>query len=473
MLVRGHVFEPFTASGSIYPPLTFLVGSLATLIGGVSVAVPVLAQNLVYVPLLALGCYQTAKLGAGPRAGALAVVFALGTPLLIEQFHVFMLDAPEAAFVAVSVWLILASDRFSRLGFTTAAGVAVGLGLESKQQFPTFVAGLVVVVILRNRGWRNWRGIVMFVLVALAVGSPWYALHLSELSSFNHAAVATALPGTRPDRISIANLGWYLWALLNTLLFAPLFVLFAIGSARTAAKAIPPRPRETGVELLAGLVGAWLILLATPIHVTRYLIPLSVYIAVLGTTWIARMQPVGRSVTTAALTVAVVATTLGATLGVGPFLRVSLQAHRAPDWSEIGVARSAEIVFYSNHDFIVSGPRRGGDVLRLLRALRRTGIARITFLMGAEDPKVFAIGGLLVFARIAGLTVPPFDGEPPIEADDLPAHAAVLMHELTLGNAPPCVRLSDGTGIWVRLGRALAPSARDFCPFWRPATYGP
>ena len=42
------------------------------------------------------------------------MLFVLGSPLLIEQFHVFMIDAPEAALVAVAVWLILASDRFAR-----------------------------------------------------------------------------------------------------------------------------------------------------------------------------------------------------------------------------------------------------------------------------------------------------------------------------------------------------------------------
>ena len=75
-----------------------------------------LAQNLVFVPLLALACYRVGRMVAGPRAGLLAVVFALGTPLIAEQFHVFMLDAPQATLVAVAVWLILASDRFARSG---------------------------------------------------------------------------------------------------------------------------------------------------------------------------------------------------------------------------------------------------------------------------------------------------------------------------------------------------------------------
>src|SRR5918996_1461361 len=50
-------------------------------------------------------------------------------------------DTSEAAMVALSVWAILASDRFSRTGVAALAGVAVGLGLLSKQNFPVFVVG--------------------------------------------------------------------------------------------------------------------------------------------------------------------------------------------------------------------------------------------------------------------------------------------------------------------------------------------
>lgn len=49
-----------------------------------------------FVPLLALGCYHVGRLAFGRTAGALAVVFALGSPLLIEQFHVLMLEARQA-----------------------------------------------------------------------------------------------------------------------------------------------------------------------------------------------------------------------------------------------------------------------------------------------------------------------------------------------------------------------------------------
>ncbi|HYB24352.1 MAG TPA: hypothetical protein VED41_11170, partial [Solirubrobacteraceae bacterium] len=58
MLAAGNLLGPFTAE-SVYPVLGHMVGALAVFIGGVNVAPPIVAENLVFVPLLALGCYQT------------------------------------------------------------------------------------------------------------------------------------------------------------------------------------------------------------------------------------------------------------------------------------------------------------------------------------------------------------------------------------------------------------------------------
>src|SRR5215207_8527300 len=79
---------------AVYPPVVYLVGVLGTLLRPASVGAPILAANLVFVTMLALGCYVTGRIAYGRAVGFLAVVFALGSPLLIEQFHVFMLDAP-------------------------------------------------------------------------------------------------------------------------------------------------------------------------------------------------------------------------------------------------------------------------------------------------------------------------------------------------------------------------------------------
>lgn len=179
LLQAGDLLGPFNHT-SQYPPLAHMVGAIAAFIGGVSVAAPIIGENVVFVSLLTLGCYQTGRILFGARAGMLAAIFALGSPLLIAQLHVFMLDAPEAALVAVSIWLLLASDDFSRTRMAAVAGVAVGCGMLVKVTFPLFVAGIVLIA-LAHGGWRNWRGMAAFAATAAVIGGPWYIDHISEL----------------------------------------------------------------------------------------------------------------------------------------------------------------------------------------------------------------------------------------------------------------------------------------------------
>ncbi len=69
-LKLGHLLEPFN-NISQYPPLVHLIGALAMFVGGVNVATPIVAENLLFVSLLTLGCYKTGQLLFGARAGLL------------------------------------------------------------------------------------------------------------------------------------------------------------------------------------------------------------------------------------------------------------------------------------------------------------------------------------------------------------------------------------------------------------------
>ena len=60
-LRTGNWLRPFTRT-AVYAPLTPFVGGLSVFVGGRSVSTPIVAQNLLYVPALALGCFGTARL---------------------------------------------------------------------------------------------------------------------------------------------------------------------------------------------------------------------------------------------------------------------------------------------------------------------------------------------------------------------------------------------------------------------------
>ncbi len=456
---HGEPLRAITYS-TYYPPGMRLVGAAVMGLGGENAKRPVLVENAIFVPLLALACYRIARMVAGPLAGLLAVVFALGTPLIAEQFHVFMLDAPQAALVAVAVWLILASDRFARADVAALAGLAAGIGVLTKQLMPLYLLGLLPAVLLRGAGWRNLRGIAIFAGVAFVVGAPWYLVHLGEWHRFIRAAgTGTASepvpPAAAPPLVSLANLGWYGWATLNGLLFAPLFAFAAAGVgtalARVARERLGPLEDPT-VELLCGLGGAWLAITLLRHHDVRYTMGAIVYVAVLGTAWVVRLRPRWRLTASAVLAAAVIVAQLGATFGVGRTAGQLPLSNGAIHEGE-GVPPRDRVVLYSSLDYLVSRPLRSGDVLGLLRGLRRAGVDRIaTEDRGDVNDHMYETVGLVVLARIAGLS---FEGLDP------PVQGAVVAHLIRAGEvdgSAPCTRLYDGTGVWVQV------NGRDACP---------
>jgi 4-amino-4-deoxy-L-arabinose transferase-like glycosyltransferase len=456
-IAEGHPFRAIVYD-TYYPPAIRLFGAVVVALFGRGPDGPVLAQNIVFVPLLALACYRVGRMVAGSRAGLLAVVFALGAPLIAEQFHVFMLDAPQAALVAVAVWLLLESERFKRRGPAALAGLAVGLGLLTKQLMPLYLVGLIAALLLRDGGWRNWRGIVVFAVVALAIALPWYLVHLDEWGRFASAAgsgtAIEAVPAAaRPSLVSLANLSWYVWATLNGLLFAPLFAFAAIGTLSALVRVVRARPTASDdptVELLCGLGGAWLALTLMRHHDVRYTMGAIVFLAVLATAWIVRSSPRTQALATGLLVTAVIVAQLGATFGVGRNPAQLPLSNGAIGQGE-GVPPRDRVVVYSSLDYLVSGPLRDGDVLGLMRRLKAAGVARVAIEdHGDVNDHLFELVGLLVFARAAGVGFdsidPPQDGAP----------LAQLIRTSSFDGSRPCTRLFNGTGVWVRIGDRVA-----------------
>jgi 4-amino-4-deoxy-L-arabinose transferase-like glycosyltransferase len=91
----GEWLKPFTDFNN-YPPLVHIVGALGIFAGGLHTASIVLANNIVFLPLLVGGCYGVGTLAYGRRAGLLAAIFALGTPMIASEMHEFPID-PFAA----------------------------------------------------------------------------------------------------------------------------------------------------------------------------------------------------------------------------------------------------------------------------------------------------------------------------------------------------------------------------------------
>jgi hypothetical protein len=455
--IRAGDLGAFLTQSSVYPPLVHLVGAVSTLVGGFGVRGPILAQDLVFVPLLVLGCFGAARVVAGPGAGLLAAVFALGAPIVISQSHVYMLDLPLAALTATTVWLVLASERFARRGYAVAAGATIALGLLTKPSFVLFVIGMLVVVLLRG-GWRHPRNVALFAAFPAALAAPWYLDHLGTVDWSINAAlhgVAGAATGAHREVWSVRNFGWYGWAMVNVQLLLPLTLLFGVGLVESLVRFVRDRRGDDYTpELVAGAAVGWILVSITLFQDVRYTLPGLVYVAVIGTTWIVRSPPRVRLAATAALLAVFATNTAMVNLHLGEPVRVAF-----PYSIDRGV-RERQLTFVSSAGFIVNEPTRGQRVLELLRAAHRDGARQVYFDGPSTARPPFEAGGLGVFARMVGLGNPPYNDPRRLGAKDI-----VVLRRPPLPGPPPCTLLADGTAVYLLRGYPRPPFERQrYCP---------
>src|SRR5204862_2226446 len=170
-------------------------------------------------------------------------------------------------------------------GLAALAGLAVGLGQLTKETFVFLVAGFVAVQVVRG-GWRNWPGLLAFASVAALVAVPWYVLHWHDLQLTGAWAQVS---GTEGPLWGTRSLSYYGWSFVNRQLMLPLSLLSAAGATISCWRFVRhPRADDHTPELVAGLLVAWAAL-TVYFHVKApyYALPLTVYIALLGTTWLA------------------------------------------------------------------------------------------------------------------------------------------------------------------------------------------
>ena len=444
----GRPFSGYTE----YPPFAHLIGAAATLVAGKNVGPPILAAAILCAPLLAFGLYRAGSLLGTPWTGALAVLFAAGTPMIVTEFRAYMLETTSTALLAVAVWLLIASRRFEAVAPAAVAGVVVGLGMLTKQSFAFFVAGFVAMLVLRG-GWRNWRGLLAFGAAAIVVGLPWYVAHWDELRTTSEWALGQNSEG---PIWGAKNLSFYVWSFVNRQFMLPLLALFAVG-AITSIVAFVRRPAldDHTPELLAGLGVGWAALtFYLKLKSPYYALPLTVFVALLSTVWLARVRrPVWRAATAALALVAAMNFAVAAFhIGDSPGWQVALPgATDAP-----GVQSARHVTFVSPEAWPASlDPGEHGDLVDVMRALKERGVRRVEFDVGV-DVAYYNSVGLTALATVAGLPRPPT-----YDPDTLRAPEDAFFRLEPTG-PKSCRPLTAGASIYITLG---PPTSNErICP---------
>jgi hypothetical protein len=366
---------------------------------------------------------------------------------------------------AVSIWLILDTKYFTRLRWCAAAGVAVGLGMLTKEPLAMFVAGPLAVTFVRG-GWRSWRGIAVFAVAVLVVAGPWYINDFSQVKAIG-SGVATAgtaaTSGIAPPRLSSENLQWYMWSFFDTQIYLPLFLFAIVGGVWTIVGFVRRRwVSPLAPELFVGALVAWLGLTETFVHDNRYGMSMLVYLAVFGSFWIVRLPRPGRIAATSALVVVALANTLASTFGVGGIVSIPLP-HALQGTNEPSV-----LTVYSNEGYLVSSaPHREDNMEGTLEALKARGVEAVAVLPTETFNEAAFIEGLYPLTVIANLNM----GETSSVAGFNDTVAVFDREKLTNSKTPACIKMPDGTGVWIRLGNPYAAGAQDFCPSFKPQFY--
>ena len=449
-LAHGQLTKPFTDFNT-YPPLVHFVGAIAMFIAGLHPMAMILSSNLVFVPLLAFGCFGVGRIAYGPRAGLLAGIVALATPMFASMMHEYDLDPPQAAMVAVTVWAVLASRRFERLGLSALAGALAGLALMTKETSVVFLGAFLLPVVLRG-GWRNWLGLLVFAFVAENVAGPWYVYHWHQLGQAfsNLGGQAGLAPGSfqTPPRLSVRSLTWYGWNFVNLQVMAPFALAFAIGSLSVLWRLIRGRLPAGSFEpdLLVGAVLSYLGMTLLVHKDPRYTLPMLVYVAVLATGWITLLpRPRWRQGLSWAVIVLAAVYFFGVSLGIGGPVRIKL-----PN-AQQNLIYQRQLALYDPTGYVRGGPVHAGNVPALLDGLRRMGISNILVNTG-PDPVDFNTWGLTVLVEAHHLNY---------GATTIPAAqtAYLILTAPGASTIPPC-QVIDGWKIYAIHGTApgLDPS---------------
>jgi 4-amino-4-deoxy-L-arabinose transferase-like glycosyltransferase len=448
----GDLTEWFTSYQTPgYPPLVYLLGAFTALIFGEGVDRMTLADAFVFVPLLSLGLYQAGRVAFNARTGAFAVVFVLGSPLIIAQSHVFMLDLPQTAMTAMTIWLLIASRRFANGGFALAAGLCFGLGMLTKNIFSLMLLGLLAVMLLRG-GWRSPKGILLFALGVGVTGLPWYLAHFQGLLDYalgGSVSGGSSVYGADPPRWSSADWQWYLWQAINVQYLLPLwlFGVAGVGWALARLRRRPWAPTDHTPELLGGLAVGMVLDVALTHNDVRYTMPLVIYAGLLGSAWFATSTR--RWLRDGA----------GALLAVVAALNLfTITTGDGPDWTlhtglgDQAVQYGGDFTVLSTTGWLVGPPSGGGDVQHEMEVARSQGARLVAIDRVGAGTSDYNATGLGILARFAGLEVAPDNDYAALGPRDL---------FLTSGQsaAQPCGQAADGTPIYYELGRDVQPVA--------------
>ena len=241
---------------SIWAPLMTSLTALLFLVTGTGI-LPALLVPLLFGGAMVLAAYGLGHEIGGPRVGWVTFALTAGAPVVIGFSRSYNFAIASGAAAAVMLWAIARSRNFDRLGWSVAAGAAIGFVALSRTLTLAFLPALVLVglVALGVGPARGRRAVNLLVgaVVSLAVAGPWYYRNgegvYDYLTSYGYGKSSTSYGGNQ----SLLSLESYKLTAVYTVqnVGVPILLLWLFG-ALTLVSSLVVLGRRDGVRVAVG-----------------------------------------------------------------------------------------------------------------------------------------------------------------------------------------------------------------------------
>jgi len=159
----------YNAVGQYEPPITeSIVAWSYTWTGGENIAVPRVYETLFWL-LAGLALFDLARRIASPTSALIALAYYLVLPFAVQASRSFQPDPLMTSAFISGIYFLYRWSEEQKWKWAIFAALLIGLAVLVKIVIVFFVIGAAVAAVLSTLGWRFWKSIQVWAMMALMV----------------------------------------------------------------------------------------------------------------------------------------------------------------------------------------------------------------------------------------------------------------------------------------------------------------
>jgi len=212
----------------------------------------------IYLFILFAGLYGLGTLLGNPWIGVLGAFLTMTVPGFFQSSRIPLLEFPDAALLAVSLFLLAKSGFFRDMLYSALAGVCIAAGMLTKQTFLLLIWLPVIVSAVRGIRAAGRKALLNFLLalfIAALLSFPWYYRLLHLIPQIIHLGYNDVYSSSLPSIFTPASMLYYLTETTSTTLNLFYVALFFLSVLYLSIK---KKMSWEIILLLSAIAGAYL-----------------------------------------------------------------------------------------------------------------------------------------------------------------------------------------------------------------------